>query len=219
MSEAPAQPSADPAPQDISSEAGSRRLIWLLALLAAVLLALAAVRAFAAQTYYVAGSSMEPVLSAGDRVLIDKGASPQRGELAVVDLRSQPGVDRTPELSAGATGRIAQAATKALGIDLGERSVVARVVGLAGDSVACCTADGAYAVGAGASIPGAQTCTVPPGMVWVVSERPGGALDTRQWVASPGHGLIPEGDIIGTVTTRLWPLTRWGALAAQEATS
>lgn len=42
---------------------------------------------------------------------------------------------------------------------------------------------------------------------------------TIRQLDGPIHGKVRQSDIIGTVTTRIWPFSRWGTLSGQDATS
>jgi signal peptidase I len=90
------------------------------------------------------------------------------------------------------------------------------VIGLPGDRVACCT-DGKVTVN-GVPLtetsylyPGDQpsfpfkTVTVPAGHVWVMGDHRGDSEDSRYHLSDPGHGAIPESEVVGRAFLIIWP--------------
>lgn len=188
-------------------------------LLAAGVLAVMLVRAFLAQPYAVASDSMYPTLAEGDRVLVQKAGGADRGDLVVADVTAAwPGPDRSTHVDDGVIGRALGAASGALGIDLGEKSVVARVVATGGDEVECCT-DGRLRVNGDAVGPRLPEnaapfrLTVAGGRVFLLSDNPATASDSRTHVGAGSEttdGTVAGSAITGTVVTRIWPLSRLG---------
>lgn len=177
---APLAPSADPASVD-STGAGSRRPRRLLVALGVALLLTVLLRGVV-EPYYVASDSMAPDYRLGDRVLVSKLGVPwTRGSVVLIDTRAFGGEDRSLPLAEGVLGRLLAGSARALGVELSERSEVVRVTALAGEPVT--------------GKPGMDEI-VPLGSVQVSSGGPGGI-----------HALVKVDDIIGVVTTRIWPLT------------
>lgn len=196
-------------------------------MLAAGVLAVMLVRAFLMQPYAVAGDSMSPTVAPGDRVLVTKIGSPAVGDLVVADVtQAWPGPDRATHTDDGLIGRSLGSASGALGIDLGERSALGRVVATGGDEVVCCddgrvTVDGS-AVGprlADSSAP--FRITVPEGRYFLLSDSADGASDSRTHLGAGSEstdGTIGGDAVIGRVLTRIWPLGRMGAPEQSETT-
>ena len=214
----------DPAPAAHAAEAGSRHAHPVLVVLGASLLLLVLVRALLVQSYYVSSGAMRPTLAAGDRVLLTPLGSPGRGDLVLVDgTAAFGGPDLTPHRDTGLLGRTLSAATSALGLDLGEKDYVLRVIGVGGDHVTCCTASGQVSVdGTDLAEPYLATgaahdetpfdVTVPAGRLFVLGDDRATAVDSRTHPAS-GDGTVSTGDVVGRVVARFWPPTRLGTLA------
>jgi len=215
----PATHDSDPVTASTAA-AGSRRAHPVPVLLALGVLAVLLVRAFLMQPYAVASDSMYPSLAEGDRVLVAKVGEAGRGDLVVADVTaSWPGPDRSTHVDDGAIGRALGAASGAFGIDLGEKSVLGRVVATGGDEVECCT-DARVRVNGdvvGPRLPESAApfrLTVGPGRVFLLSDNASTAMDSRTHVGAGSEtsdGTVPADAIIGTVVTRIWPLGRLGA--------
>ena len=176
----------------------------------AALLAALFVRAGLVESYYVPDRGMEPVLAAGDRVLVAKvNVSPERGQVVVADVTTAfAGPDRGSPAAPGVIGRVLGGIASALGVRTGERSIVARVVALGGDTVSC-SASGRVLVGA-REVSGDIGCTglqvvVPKGSVWLLGDDPAHATDSLSQAQESGQGVVPVADLVGRVIFRVWP--------------
>jgi len=178
------------------------------------------VRAFLVQPYAVASDSMSPTLLEGQRVLVSKIGTPTPGDLVVADVtQAWPGPDRSTHVDDGLIGRALGSASGALGIDLGERSVLGRVVAASGDQVVCCTAGHVTvndrAVGPRLAEDAAPfRITVPKGRYFLLSDTASDAMDSRTHVGAGSESTdatIAADAVIGRVVTRIWPLGQMGA--------
>lgn len=200
--------------------------LWVLQGFVALLLVLL-VRALILQSFYVPSESMEPTVLPADRVLVDKlhGSSDlHRGDLVVFDgTQAWGGPSTATHESGGVLGSVLQPARRALGIDLGEKDYLKRLIGMPGDHVVCCSAAGRLTVnGTEVTEPylpaGAQASevtfdvTVPAGKLWLLGDNRPVSADARAHLGDPGGGLVPVSDVIGRVTLRYWPLSRWGTM-------
>jgi signal peptidase I len=92
---------------------------------------------------------------------------------------------------------------------------VKRIIGVGGDRITCCDADGRllrngspmdepYLGGAPA---GSETFDVgvQPGHYWLMGDNRGASADSRAHLGDPGGGSIPASRIIGTVEAVVWP--------------
>ena len=132
----------------------------------------------------VESNTMTPTLQPGDMALYQRGASGVvRGDLVIVE-------------APGGNGAV----------------LVRRVIGIAGDSVMCCTAQGQIVVDGkaldeGYLAPGPVTKyaetpfsrKVPAGEVWVMGDNRGDAADSREW------GPLPTSSIVGRVLLATGP--------------
>jgi signal peptidase I len=210
-----------------------------LPILIVVALAIALViKSFVVQPFFIPSSSMENTLLIGDKVLVNK---------LVYDFR---GVDRGDIIVFNGTGswNSPAPATKpssdpiVRAYDVTLRPLfssiaglfgtpadqgtdyVKRVIGLPGDHVACCNAQGLMTVN-GAPLhessylyPGAApseihfSITVPKGRLWVMGDNRSVSDDSRMRQGDPGAGTIPENEVIGRAFVIVWPPSRWRTL-------
>lgn len=196
-------------------------------MLAAGVLAVMLVRAFLMQPYAVASDSMSPTLSNGDRVLVTKVGAPSVGDVVVADVtQAWPGPDRSTHTDDGFIGRALGAASGAVGIDLGERSVLGRVVAAEGNEVVCCTAGHVTVDGDSVGPRLADNAApfrirVPSGRYFLLSDTAAEAMDSRTHVGAGSlstDGTIAAAAVIGTVVTRIWPVGEMGPPATPTTT-
>jgi signal peptidase I len=176
-----------------------RTILLALAGVAALLL----VSTFVLQPFQVPSGSMEGTLRIGDRVLVDKlayrfGGTPRRGDVIVFD----------GEGSFTARG----------GTDF-----VKRVIGVGGDRVTCCDAQGRLTVN-GRPLdetylyPGNTPSrvrfdiVVPDGRLWVMGDHRDDSRDSRDHIGDPGGGTVPVGRVIGRADWIGWPVGHWTRL-------
>ncbi|WP_420366433.1 signal peptidase I [Curtobacterium sp. L3-7] len=173
----------------------------LVIIVVAALLASFLVKAYLVRAFYIPSASMENTLLVGDRVLVNelvpKAVGLQRGDVVVFQ---DPGGWLGP----------------GMGDDL-----IKRVIGLPGDTVSCCDADGRLQVNghavdepyvvlqSGSNRVSGQDFTekVPAGQIWVMGDNRYESADSRV------HGTVPESDIVGRAFVITWPANRWSALS------
>jgi signal peptidase I len=173
-----------------------RTVFWVLVGLAlAVLAASIAMPVFTTQPYLEQSTSMQPTVAPGDQMLAVQGSSGiRRGDIVV--LRVPANVSGTDDL------------------------FVKRVIGLAGDHVACCNAKGQVTVNGKALsenylYPGNRpsrtrfSATVRKGEIWVMGDHRNISVDSRKWGQVPLRGvvgrviLVVHGSSFATVRTPL----------------
>jgi len=99
--------------------------------------------------------------------------------------------------------------------------LIKRVIGLPGDKVACCDAQGRVTVN-GVPLneqsylyPGDSPSenrfdiVVPPDRLWVMGDHRLISDDSRDHLGEPGGGTIPENAVIGRAFVIIWPISRW----------
>jgi signal peptidase I len=198
------------------------------------LLVMLLVRGLLVQSFYVPSGSMEPTIRPGDRILVNKTAAGddlQRGDVVVFDGTSSfAAADRSPHQSEGLVGRVLGGAASLFGVDLGEQDFVKRIVGLPGDRVVCCDAQGRVSVNGTAveesylpqGVSPSDTTfdvTVPADRLWLMGDNRSNSADSRAHLGDPGGGMVRASDVVGRAAATYWPLDRLGAFATPPALS
>ncbi len=199
---------------------------------------------FVAKPYLVPSGSMESTLQPGDRVLVNRlayvGADPTPGDVIVFDADDSWGV------STSASGNPLKDVLRWLGETTGfgpsgPHTLIKRIIAGPGQTVRCCTADGALIVdgepldepyvfqdlpfGEGMdcdSEPASRRCfdevTVPADSYLVLGDHRSVSADSAiacraPDAPSPGCWRWATRDqIVGRAVTILWPVTRWSGL-------
>jgi signal peptidase I len=191
----------------------------------AVVLALI-IKTYAIQAFFIPSASMENTLDIGDRVLINKVVYDfrgiHRGDIIVFDGRGS--WDPNTPSSSNIFSRIGSDLEGIVGISHDSSIYIKRVIGLPGDHVVCCNADGQITVNGvplseqsylyPGNQPSAQSfkITVPPGRLWVMGDHRAVSYDSRGHIGDPGGGTIPESAVLGRAFVIIWPPSRWGIL-------
>jgi signal peptidase I len=204
-----------------------QRSFWReLPILVAVALLLAVIiKTFAIQAFYIPSGSMENTLEINDRVLVNKivyhTRDIHRGDIVVFngDGSWDPG-EPVP-----VTGNIFQqfgaGFASMFGFGTPGDILIKRVIGIPGDHVACCDAQGRVTVNGVALnegtylYPGSApslarfNIVVPAGRLWVMGDNRFYSDDSRDHMGDPGGGTVPESAVIGRAFVIIWPASRW----------
>jgi signal peptidase I len=202
-----------------------------LALLVVVTLGLTLLaRALVLQAFFIPSPSMENTLLVGDRVLVNKLLYDirdiRRGEIVVFDgtdsfLTGGGAADGAAGASRGA-GPF-QRLLEFFGAATSKHDYIKRVIGLPGDRIACCDANGRLTVNGrpltepyvhAGDVPSRQRfdVVVPRGRLWVMGDHRSRSADSRAHLGQPGGGTVPVDKVVGRAFLRVWPLTRIGSL-------
>ena len=197
-------------------------------LVIALVLALG-IKTFAVQAFYIPSPSMETTIMPGDRVLVNKfspwfGAQPQRGQIVVFQ---DPGGWLTGEEQTGGGNPVVNGIKDVftfIGLLPGQQDLIKRVIGLPGDEVKCCDAQGRITVNgvplseADYLYPGAAPSEqsfdvkVPAGHIWVMGDNRGDSADSRYHMDNGTDGTVPVSDVVGHAFVLIWPPNRVGGL-------
>jgi signal peptidase I len=197
-------------------------ILVVVALLLAVV-----IKTYAIQAFFIPSGSMENTLEINDRVLVNKIVydvrSIHRGDIVVFngDGSWDPG---TVPTDTNFVVMFAQGFASMFGFGHPGDILIKRVIGLPGDRVACCDAEGLVTVN---SVPLTEqsylypgdapseirfNIVVPPGRLWVMGDHRLISDDARDHLGDPGGGTIPESAVIGRAFVIIWPLSRWRIL-------
>jgi signal peptidase I len=199
------------------------------------------IKTFLVQAFYIPSASMEDTLQGGqefpggptsghpfDRVLVNKFVydfrSMHRGEIVV--FKRPPGWPNESNFTTPSNpiARVFHDVGSAIGIaPSGSSDFIKRVIGVAGDHVACCTAAKQITVNGHAlnepyidlttANPGQHSAafqpfhvTVPPGDVFVMGDHRDDSNDSRI------YGPVPVKDVVGRAFIVIWPIGDWKRL-------
>jgi signal peptidase I len=197
-------------------------VLVVIALLLAVV-----IKTYAIQAFFIPSGSMENTLEINDRVLVNKLVydvrSIHRGDIVVFngDGSWDPG---TAPRNTNFVVKFGQGFASMFGFGHPGDILIKRVVGLPGDKVACCDAQGRVTVN-GVPLseqsylyPGDSpseirfNIVVPPGQLWVMGDHRLISDDSRNHLGDPGGGTVPEDAVIGRAFVIIWPPSRWRIL-------
>ncbi|GAB3128208.1 signal peptidase I [Glaciibacter psychrotolerans] len=210
---------------------------WLLLRDLAVIVVVAllistAVKTFLIRPFYIPSASMQNTLQIDDRIIVNELVPAlipiSRGDIVVFrDPAHWLGPSTTA--SSGPRGFLAGALT-AVGLGTADSSehLIKRVIGLAGDTVTCCTSSGAVSVngvaldepyivvppGKTKATPRTFTATVPTGSLWVMGDNRYHSADSsfHFTTGDPGSGFVPQSTVVGRAVLVSWPSANWGWL-------
>lgn len=228
----------DPAPADAQAgeqaPAGGKkqrrkRPFWrdLVVIVVAALALTILLKAFVVEVFSIPSGSMENTLLPGDRVLVSKIVyrfrDIARGDVVVFSGQGSWGPDAPPP-PGNPFLRLWDDLTNLVGVTAPGTDYIKRVIGLPGDHVVCCDAQGRITVNGvplseqsyihPGDIPSSLPfdITVPAGHLWVMGDNRADSDDSRYRTTDPGGGAIPESEVVGRAFVIIWPPSRIGDL-------
>ena len=223
---------------DDTTERPSRgKSVWrfirdiLLILLAAIVISFL-IKTFLIRSFYIPSESMEDTLQVNDRIIVNelepKLVPITRGDIVVFKDPGgwlPPGTENTEPNGVAAFFDWALSIVGLTAPDSNDH-LIKRVIGLPGDTVACCNAYGQMTVNGVPldepylKLPAGVTkvskddfsVTVPKNSLWVMGDNRYNSADSRYNRDKPGNGFVPYDDIVGRAVLISWPIDRWTLL-------
>jgi signal peptidase I len=220
---------AEQAPADEKKKKRRKRPFWrdLVVIVVAALALTILLKAFVVEVFSIPSGSMENTLLPGDRVLVSKIVyrfrDVARGDVVVFSGQGSWGPDAPPP-PGNLFVRLWDDLTNLIGVTAPGTDYIKRVIGLPGDRVVCCDAQGRVTVNGvplseqsyihpgdvPSSVP--FDITVPAGHLWVMGDNRADSDDSRYRTTDPGGGAIPESEVVGRAFVIIWPPSRIGDL-------
>ncbi|PYY37073.1 MULTISPECIES: signal peptidase I [unclassified Curtobacterium] len=201
-------------------------IIFIAALLVSFL-----VKTFLIRSFYIPSASMQNTLQINDRVIVNElvpdTVALKRGDVVVfkdpggwLDGEQLPNVTPTSPVGQAADWLLTQVG---LGTGDSDDHLIKRVIGLPGDTVACCndlgqmTVNGVPITEPYLKLPAGDTrasstdfsVTVPKGTIWVMGDNRNDSKDSRYNGDTPSKGFVPLSDVTGRAFVISWPMSRW----------
>ncbi|MEO8528409.1 MAG: signal peptidase I [Pseudolysinimonas sp.] len=202
-----------------------------LILLAAIVISFL-IKTFLIRSFYIPSASMEPTLYTNDRIIVNELVPDlmpiERGDVVVF---KDPGGWLPPTPPAADQNPVAAFFDWLLSIvgltapDSNDH-LIKRVIGLPGDTVACCNDFGQMTVN---GVPLGETyvqlpdgvtkvsrddfsITVPAKSLWVMGDNRYNSKDSRYNQDTPSKGFVSEDLVVGRAILISWPVSHWSWL-------
>ena len=208
-----------------------KRPFWreLLVIVIAALVLTVVIKVFLFQVFSIPSASMENTLLPGDRILVNRLVyhfrGIDRGDVVVFSGDGSWGPP-PPPLPSDPVARGWDDFTNLIGLSAPGTDYVKRVIGLPGDHVKCCDAEGRVTVNGVALnessylYPGDQpnsddtsySVVVPKGRLFVLGDHRSDSCDSRCHMLEGNDGTIPVNEVVGRAFVVIWPPSRIGDL-------
>ena len=202
---------------------GARLVRDILIILVAALLVSFLVKTFLVRSFYIPSGSMQNTLMIDDRILVNELAPKlvplSNGDVVVFEdpggWLQEPVSEVTP----------LEAVLSTIGLAAADSSnhLIKRVIGLPGDTVACCDPFGHLTVNGvpleepyivvptttSPAAPATFEAVVPDGMIWVMGDNRYNSKDSVWHRDEEGGGFVPIANVVGAAFLINWPTDRW----------
>lgn len=208
-----------------SKTAGKGFLVFIRDLLVIVVIAFVisfGLKTFLVRAFYIPSGSMLETLKVDDHILVNQLVpnlmDVNRGDIVVF---KDPGGWVHPQAFPESSGVKSFLEKIGLSAEVTDEYVVKRVIGVGGDSVTCCDANGLVEINdvpirePYIKLPEGVTkvsemefdVEVPKGSVWVMGDNRYSSKDSRYNQDQPGRGFVSEEEIVGRAIIINWPLS------------
>ena len=227
----PGQPGAPGAPGKRGRAKKKKgRSFWreLPVLVVVALILTLVIKTYAIQAFYIPSGSMQNTLGISDRVLVNKLVydvrNVHRGDIVVFSGNGSWNPSSPPQ-STNFFAKFGNSVGSMFGLTQGQNDYIKRVIGVPGDHVACCDAEGrvtvngvplneqSYLYPGNAPSETRFSITVQAGHLWVMGDHRDVSYDSRGHVGDPGGGTIPESAVAGRAFVVIWPLSQASVLS------
>lgn len=185
-----------------------------------------ALKTWVVRSFYIPSASMEDTLQVDDRIMVNQlpFVKPTRGSIIVFD---DPGQWLPPDLTNQYKPNPILEFVGLAPSDAGKQ-LIKRVIGVGGDHVECCDAQGRVSVN-GKPIdepyvkPGDSpseiefSVDVPPNSYWVMGDNRSNSADSRFHMNADGGPFVPADHVVGTVFVISWPARHFTWVHASDA--
>ncbi len=216
---------------EAAEDDGGRGLLgWLKEIVTIVLIALLLsflIKTFLFRAFFIPSGSMENTLQIDDRIfvnlLVPGPFELERGDIVVFEDTKNWLPPLEPHAEGSANWFNEALIFVGLRPDESQQHLVKRIIGLPGDRVRCCDAEGRITIN-GTPIdepyvyPGASPSdipfdvTVPEGKIWVMGDHRNASADSREHRQGEGQGFVDIDDVEGKAGVIAWPLNHVGFL-------